>query len=412
VAERLGASSYLADDALLDELRAAWPPPAASRSEGMPGYVDVYLSDHEPVAVLAVAGSLAVALAADGDAFLVVPLTRDTAADGGWRRAAPGDRLSAFVAGVPLASERPVGVDQTHVSVVVGERAIVKWFRRVGPTRSRATLLIGHLEAVGYQGIPQPLGTVDWLSPMGEALTLAQGDAYLASARDGWEWCVEAVEQGTASTVGRDVGRFVATLHAALATPSWLVREPRGTALPEDVTDSRRRAVATLVDALDLSDGENGDALRVMEPAIRTTLETIPTDRPIPIQPIHGDLHVGQILAWSGGLAVIDFDGNPALDDDANAIRQPVERDLAQMLSSIDHVGRIVAHRRGDDQDGAIEAWIAAQRRDFLAEVGPVNAALLEAFEVEQECRELVYAARFLPRWRYAPLASLRARYG
>ena len=105
---------------MLDELRAAWPPPAASRPEGTPGYVDVDLAEHEPVAALSLTGSLAVALAADGDAFLVVPLTRDSAADGAWRRAAPGDRLSAFVAGAPLASERPVGVDQTHASVVVG----------------------------------------------------------------------------------------------------------------------------------------------------------------------------------------------------------------------------------------------------------------------------------------------------
>ena len=29
-------------------------------------------------------------------------------------------------------------------------------------------------------------------------------------------------------------------------------------------------------------------------------------------QPVHGDLHVGQVLEWSGGLAVIDFDGNPS----------------------------------------------------------------------------------------------------
>ena len=50
-------------------------------------------------------------------------------------------------------------------------------------------------------------------------------------------------------------------------------------------------------------------------------------------------------------------------------------------------------------------------RREFLAALDH-DPALLAAFEVEQECRELVYAARFLPRWRYAPLATLRARYG
>jgi predicted trehalose synthase len=29
------------------------------------------------------------------------------------------------------------------------------------------------------------------------------------------------------------------------------------------------------------------------------------------VQPVHADLHVGQILRWRDGLAVIDFEGNP-----------------------------------------------------------------------------------------------------
>ena len=126
------------------------------------------------------------------------------------------------------------------------------------------------------------------------------------------------------------------------------------------------------------------------------------------VQPVHGDLHVGQVLEWPGGLAVIDFDGNPTLSEAANAIRQPRERDVAQMLTSLDHVGRVVEERGGGDRS----AWIAEARAGFLAAIGPVDEALLAAFEVEQECRELVYADRFLPRWRYAPMATLRARFG
>jgi maltokinase len=122
---------------------------------------------------------------------------------------------------------------------------------------------------------------------------------------------------------------------------------------------------------------------------------------------------VGQILEWSGGLAVIDFDGNPALGDASNAIRQPAERDIAQMASSLDHVGRVVARGFGNDRDAAavIDAWIARTRRDLLGALD-ADPDLLAAFEAEQELRELVYAARFLPRWRDAPLGTLRARYG
>jgi maltokinase len=150
-----------------------------------------------------------------------------------------------------------------------------------------------------------------------------------------------------------------------------------------------------------------------VEPAMRAELDGLPLDHPIPLQPVHGDLHVGQVLEWPGGLAVIDFDGNPALGDEANALRQPVERDIAQMLSSLDHVGRIVDKRTAGAAIDVIEPWITRTRREFLAGLGTrPDPAIIAAFEVEQECRELVYAARFLPRWRYAPLATLRARYG
>jgi maltokinase len=134
----------------------------------------------------------------------------------------------------------------------------------------------------------------------------------------------------------------------------------------------------------------------------------------VALQPVHGDLHVGQVLEWLGGLAVIDFDGNPTLDADRNAILQPRERDIAQMLMSLDHVGRTVqaGSAAGVVTDAAVDRWIAGARRAFLDAVTPVDEGLLAAFEVEQECRELVYAARFLPRWQYAPMATLRARYG
>ena len=133
-----------------------------------------------------------------------------------------------------MASERPIGVDQTHDSVVVGERAIVKWFRRVGPGPSRASILLAHLAEVGFDGIPAPLGSLAWRSPSGVELTLAQGDTYLSGARDGWEWCVERAEAGDAS-VGRELGELVAGMHRALAAPSSVIESPVGSAGPDEV---------------------------------------------------------------------------------------------------------------------------------------------------------------------------------
>jgi maltokinase len=175
--------------------------------------------------VLRLADRFAIALVPElaTSTWTVTPLARQ---DGRWRKAAPGDGLSAFVAGAPAASERAINVDQTNESVVVGERVIVKWFCHVGSRPSRAAVLVEHLEVVGFAGIPKPLGTVDWRPSTGEALTLAQGDAYLPGARDGWDWCVEALEDDAGRPVGRELGRLVAGLHSALATPSPHISEP------------------------------------------------------------------------------------------------------------------------------------------------------------------------------------------
>jgi maltokinase len=280
----------------------------------------------------------------------------------------------------------------------------VKWFRTVGPGPSRAATLIAHLAEVGFDGIPAPLGSLTWRPPGGGELALAQGDTLLLDARDGWEWCVERAAAGdTGFAAG--LGDLVASLHRALATRSTVLPEPVAPADPNTVAAWRDDAEATLEDALELTDEFD---LRSWAPAMREALEALATPEHVEVQPVHGDLHVGQVLEWSGGLAVIDFDGNPTLPEERNALCQPRERDVAQMVSSLDHVGRVVEARDGNDAS----AWIAGARSAFLAAVGPVDAALLAAFEVEQECRELVYAARFLPRWRYAPMATLRARFG
>jgi maltokinase len=50
-------------------------------------------------------------------------------------------------------------------------------------------------------------------------------------------------------------------------------------------------------------------------------------------------------------------------------------------------------------------------RLDELGAGEILDERLLRPFAVEQECRELIYAARFLPRWAYAPMGVLRSWY-
>ena len=98
---------------------------------------------------------------------------------------------------------------------------------------------------------------------------------------------------------------------------------------------------------------------------MRSVFEVFDQVEAAPTMRIHGDLHVGQFLRWSGGMAVADFDGNPlAPADERVALDTPV-RDVAALLRSIDHLGRI-AQRRDAGSLEAIERWIARSREDLL----------------------------------------------
>ena len=140
-----------------------------------------------------------------------------------------------------------------------------------------------------------------------------------------------------------------------------------------------------------------------------------------PMMPIHGDLHVGQILRWSGGYAVNDFDGNPVLPSDERSLPQSPARDVAGMLQSLDHVGRVVMRRvMGADPAMTVE-WIAQAQREFLSSYTSrlaeseraylLDQRLILPFRVEQELREFRYAERHMPRWRYVPDGAIRSMF-
>src|SRR5262249_30135740 len=132
----------------------------------------------------------------------------------------------------------------------------------------------------------------------------------------------------------------------------------------------------------------------------------------------HGDLHVGQLLPWRDGFAVIDFEGNPLQRVHGRGGLGAPARDVASAVRSLDHVGRIVQRRR-PDRSADLVVWIAQARAAFLgayvARLEGLGASelfddrLLRPFEVAQECHEYVYAARYLPTWRSVPDLAMPA---
>ena len=55
-------------------------------------------------------------------------------------------------------------------------------------------------------------------------------------------------------------------------------------------------------------------------------------DRPVPVQRIHGDYHLGQVMYASQGWVALDFEGEPAVPLAVRRALAPALRDVAGML--------------------------------------------------------------------------------
>ncbi|MDP9220472.1 MAG: aminoglycoside phosphotransferase [Actinomycetota bacterium] len=328
-----------------------------------------------------------------------------------------------------VSDERAITVDQTNTSVVVGERVIVKWLRSVTDEPQPSLAALAQLSAVGFDRMPVSYAVLTWTSPTGRVLPIAYVSEYLAGAVDGWSWCVDLVraiaardrrDPWTADLPSR-LGEVAAELHVALATPNHVFPRPMQTAGASRVQRWYDGAFAMLDQALQVEDPAARSVLTPRAAAIAACFDDcLGAEDPLagtPVQHIHGDLHVGQILRWEGALAIVDFDGNPVAPA-GSGVMHPAARDVAQLIRSIDHVGQVVLHRNPGLDAAPVHDWLGHSRDEFLDSYRKtllhnamsflLDERLLAAFELEQELREIVYADRHLPEWAFAPLASLQ----
>lgn len=374
-------------------------------------------------------------IVADEHGFAAVPAVRGD--DGRWTRAHPGDgaaeallhllsRGSARYGRFTLRSwtsqtaqgERGVGVDQTNESVIVGDTAVVKWASHLEMGPHPAPQRISVLRAAGFTGMPAPWGLITWQTPDGDETLVASVDEYLPGAEDGWTWAVDLVtaaardgEPAPWVTAAADLGTLVADLHAALSSTATV-------ATPDDTARWRAEALRTLGTACTSGDSASIELAITRREEISNILAGLGTLAGTTVLDGHGDLHVGQILRSDGRFVVTDFDGNPVLPATQRVLPMPAALDVAGMVQSLTHAG-IVARKYTELDPSALAGADAAARTAFLdaysarlaalGQSGLFNPGPLRAFRTQQILREIIYAARHLPRWMYVSDAALPA---
>ena len=319
----------------------------------------------------------------------------------------------------PTLPSRVMGAEQSNTSIVYGEDYILKVFRRLQAGTNPDLEITRALADAGSPHVAPPLA---WLEGevAGEPTTLGMMQCFLRNASDGWAMATASVRdlfaEGDlhADEVGGDFAGEAERLGAATAEVHELMARalPSRTAGPDDSQATARQLHERLDAAVDAVAelAPYADGIR----AVYAQIAELTAD--VPIQRIHGDYHLGQVLRTQDGWVLLDFEGEPARSlAERTALMSPL-RDVAGMLRSFDYAARHLLAERPGEQHLAYRAneWAERNRTAFCdgyaaaAGTDPREASvLLRAFELDKAVYEVVYEARNRPSWLPIPLGSI-----
>jgi maltokinase len=327
-----------------------------------------------------------------------------------------------------------VGAEQSNTSLVFGDAVILKVFRKISPGLNPDIEVHSALAALGNEDVAPLLGWVEgrWTpSEGGEAgseevsASLAMLQTYLRSATGGWELALASVRdlyaEGDlhADEVGGDfaaeahrLGATTAEVHADLARGL-----PTGVAGPEqfeELAQAMRRRFEEAVAVVP----ELAEFRAALGPVYD---ELAALTQPVPVQRIHGDFHLGQVMRTLEGWRLLDFEGEPARPlAERRALASPL-RDVAGMMRSFDYAARhlLVGRTHPQQLQHRAEEWVernCAAYCDGYAESSghdPRDSkTLLRAFETDKVFYEVLYEARNRPAWVPIPLSAVRRLAG
>jgi len=370
--------------------------------------------------------------------------------DQGQIRFEPTDRMQD-VAVPPDVEMNWLSAEQSNSSVVVGDIAIVKLFRRLSDGPHPEAEMGRYLTDNGFAHTPALLGEVARIDENGVRHALAIAQAFVRNQGDAWTWTLDLLVRGLSDITGGDpaaaadaerhtdyeqfshlLGQRLGEMHAVLARSTENPDFAPEIATTETVAAWAEQTEAQVAAALDAlrrqtdrtEDIESAlDHLTALQPALRGYLQDFArTATGAAMTRIHGDLHLGQVLVVNGDVSIIDFEGEPAKSADQRRAKQSPIRDVAGMIRSFDYASAVVrrkslathAHLADARIDAFLDGFARQATTAFLngykqavGEMGAGETGLLNLFLVEKAAYEVAYEAANRPAWIDVPLHGL-----
>lgn len=329
-----------------------------------------------------------------------------------WREGAPPPPASA--------EARPIASEQSNSSVVFGENAILKVYRRVEAGVNPELELLRFLGERGFRHVPALLGWYEYEGRPADA-TLGVVQEFIADGRDGWELVLDGLAGDPDALLAplRELGATVGEMHTALAgdpTDPVFAPEERG-------NESLALFTASLDEGIERAflDLPEGDAR--LEPIAHRGEELRDQLRELAgiggagmAIRVHGDLHLGQTLRSDRGWTILDFEGEPARPLPERRAKSSPLRDVAGLLRSLAYAPLAARLQRGADPPADWEG--RARERFFDGYLDAIDPTLLPAtrrevdqllaiYELEKAVYELNYELNNRPDWVEIPVAGI-----
>jgi len=313
------------------------------------------------------------------------------------------------------ATSRVISGEQSNTSLIFegdGTPVICKVYRQLHAGLNPDIELQEALAQAGSAHVPRPFGSIEgsWpdISTAHAAVqgSLAFAQEFLPGVEDAWRVALRATaRRDDFRDAAHALGAATAQVHVALAD-CFPTRPPTGA--------DREATAATWERRFAIASAEVPEIAHQRDAAAAVYRRALEVAWP-PLQRIHGDYHLGQVLhSPERGWIVVDFEGEPLRPMAERTQPDLALRDVAGMLRSFDYVaGSLRLDDPGRSADG-VRAWARDARAAFVEGYAQASGGgldprhpLLAALELDKAVYEAIYEARNRPTWVAIPLRAI-----